>query len=445
MHTTREASGPQEWPSTGFHWGPDLAGSRNEGWQAVGQYSIVGSVRELALVPSLPALTAHVALGPRVVEGRHLGRPIEGTGVSTDPRTSRLAAIAEVVERYCAVQPPAPGLLVRASSEALGRSAVPPSAFSLLSARQYVSIPALRPLRGDTVTDWCPGFSLTHDRGAWVPAALCYLSLDRRPPNDFLAESTTTGMACHVSLASAVHAALCEVLERDALAIVWHNGLKARRLETAGTVLSDLVATGDGDCRFELYELPTDSPYPVVVCLAGASCGSPGAAVGAGCRPDHVGAAVRALCEAAQVFSRLSAHPPQPPRQVRTFADHAALYAQPGPARLLRGLLGGGSVAALADMPARSARPPSHALGWLVDRLAEVGMEVVVLDMTPPDVRLAGLHVVRVVVPGLLDVNADARYPRLGGRRLYELPVALGLRGAPAAEHELNRLPIPLA
>jgi ribosomal protein S12 methylthiotransferase accessory factor len=80
-----------------------------------------------------------------------------------------------------------------------------------------------------------------------------------------------------------------------------------------------------------------------------------------------------------------------------------------------------------------------------VDALTALDLEVLVVDLTSSDVASAGFHVVRVVIPGTVDMNTDERFARLGGGRLYNLPVKLGLAERPRAEADLNRHPVPLA
>jgi ribosomal protein S12 methylthiotransferase accessory factor len=66
-------------------------------------------------------------------------------------------------------------------------------------------------------------------------------------------------------------------------------------------------------------------------------------------------------------------------------------------------------------------------------RLAErAGLDFLVVDQTRPDIEAP---VVRVIVPGLRHF-----YRRFGPGRLYDVPVKLGLRDRPLAEHELNPL-----
>ncbi len=66
----------------------------------------------------------------------------------------------------------------------------------------------------------------------------------------------------------------------------------------------------------------------------------------------------------------------------------------------------------------------------LVRRAAAVGLEVIVLDQTRPEM---GLHVVKVMVPQMRHF-----WRRLGPGRLYDAPVRAGRLAAPLAEDQLN-------
>ena len=67
-----------------------------------------------------------------------------------------------------------------------------------------------------------------------------------------------------------------------------------------------------------------------------------------------------------------------------------------------------------------------------VNLAKRAGLDFLVLDQTRPDIEAP---VVRVIVPGLRHF-----YRRFGPGRLYDVPVKLGLRDRPLAEHELNPL-----
>jgi ribosomal protein S12 methylthiotransferase accessory factor len=95
-------------------------------------------------------------------------------------------------------------------------------------------------------------------------------------------------------------------------------------------------------------------------------------------------------------------------------------------------------------LPSTTAPAVRHRYGWQPDlhadvrliqsRLEALGLEVLVLDQTRPDI---GLPVVKVIVPGLRHF-----WSRLAQGRLYDVPVTLGRLDKPSAYDELN--PIPL-
>jgi len=74
--------------------------------------------------------------------------------------------------------------------------------------------------------------------------------------------------------------------------------------------------------------------------------------------------------------------------------------------------------------------------------MASAGHRPVSFDITTPDVALAGLRVVRVVVPGLYP-NAPTAFAYLGGGRQFDVPVEQGWLCQARASDELILTPIP--
>jgi oxazoline/thiazoline synthase len=70
----------------------------------------------------------------------------------------------------------------------------------------------------------------------------------------------------------------------------------------------------------------------------------------------------------------------------------------------------------------------------LREKVESLGMELLVLDQTRPDI---GLPVARVIVPGMRHFWA-----RLGPGRLYDVPVTLGRLARPRSFDELNPVPM---
>jgi ribosomal protein S12 methylthiotransferase accessory factor len=89
---------------------------------------------------------------------------------------------------------------------------------------------------------------------------------------------------------------------------------------------------------------------------------------------------------------------------------------------------------------------PEEGVGDLervVALFASRGLDVIAVDLTAPDVEQCGYCVTKVLVPGLQPLEGDHSHRFLGGSRLYDVPVELGLRATAASLEDLNPDPHP--
>jgi len=94
---------------------------------------------------------------------------------------------------------------------------------------------------------------------------------------------------------------------------------------------------------------------------------------------------------------------------------------------------------------------PDHSTGRVLDDidhcvtcLGRAGYEVIVADVTTPDIAEVGLSVVRVIVPGLAPLHSNHLRPFLGVRRIFEVPFRLEWnRRGWSPESGLNPFPHP--
>jgi ribosomal protein S12 methylthiotransferase accessory factor len=80
-----------------------------------------------------------------------------------------------------------------------------------------------------------------------------------------------------------------------------------------------------------------------------------------------------------------------------------------------------------------------------VEALTGAGCRVAYVDLTTDDVAPYGIRVVRTIATGLQPIHFGHGEERLGGRRLFEVPRALGHATASRTEADLNPCPHPLA
>ncbi|MGJ2238113.1 YcaO-like family protein [Clavibacter sepedonicus] len=367
-----------------------------------------------------------------------------GAGHSfADPDAVLGAAVGEAVERYCGNLVPAG--LVRSSARRLraaGRPVLGPTALALYSAAQHASgLLPVAVLDDDAVVDWTEAERLGTGERLLVPASLVWVAHALLVP-PAMHPIMQAGLATGRTADEALWGGLGEVIERDAMTRAWTDGDGLVELEVP-RALHDL-ARGPADalsCRWFLF--PHASGLPIVgALLADARTGYLTLGMASGGLPRR--AARKALGEALQLqlfqadlddpagpymaAARDPRSPLKPWRADRAYrrsyrpdlADvvdygcHLQLHLDPGVQRAFHEELERSITNRLPldDVSGRWDGP--HRLGELVEELRAQGREVLAVDVTLPEIRRAGLHVTRVIVPGLRS-NAPHALPFLGG------------------------------
>jgi bacteriocin biosynthesis cyclodehydratase domain-containing protein len=366
-------------------------------------------------------------------------------------RQARDSALGEALERHAAMTW-RPQRTITSTYDGLGRPGLHPRDLVLFADDQYDALP-FQPWRPETELEWVPAQSMVTGDEVWIPLLATHLGY-RPPPAAALFPPTSNGFAAGTDRDGATLRALLEVIERDAFMIAWSHRLPGRCVAAADVPDEQTRGIAATHARrgieIVVHLLPTDTMASVALGIAW-SDRTPAAVVGLGAALDPVGAARSAVLEAAQARPLLRARLTQPevrvrmaevvaaPEKVASLGDHSLLYADLGTAtsgmRFLR-------EAPRQRWPEASAPVPAD-LPVLVESLAEVAGDVLAVDMTPPDVAVLGVRVVRGLVPGFVPIWFGANQARLGGRRLLEMPGRIGLR--PARLDELNLDPHPMA
>ena len=362
---------------------------------------------------------------------------------------ARAASIGEAIERYSATF--VPDGLPTASAAELGACVASPESFALFHERQHVpGFPFARFTRS-TRMSFVEGFSLADGRPAYLPAQLVYLHYGRSDPP--IGYPTSNGLACGPTLAEAVLAALLEVVERDAMMLVWANRLSLPRLSwvddpTIGALDGQAFApTGLG---YTAIDTSAFFGIPAAIGVVHGAKGDRAAiGIGGGCAPS-VGDAWRTSVAEAFAVHRwlrglLAVSPPPIDRleDVRTLEDHTLFHGTPDRAEELEFLEASGDERSTTDVPALPGDTPGEIVAEIVRRLSEQCVSVYAVDVTSPDVDELGLKVARVVAPQLCALDVFGAAPYRGGERLYRAAFEADLLDRPLAYDELNPLPHP--
>jgi bacteriocin biosynthesis cyclodehydratase domain-containing protein len=357
---------------------------------------------------------------------------------------ARASALGEALERYSGVysgdEP-----TIRARYADLGADAVHPNASMLFSDRQFdgraesnakhiMFQTVADPLDEQAELDWTPMWSLTQERTRYVPSALLFYGYPQRGGMYSIADSN--GCAAGTSIEDAALQGFYELVERDSVAIWWYNRLRRRGfdLDSLNEPWVDTVRTEYAKLGREVWALDLTSDFgipTVVACSRRVDKPAEDIIFGFGSHHDARIAGLRAVSELNQFLPFVafigadgagyrSADPTQREwwSQARV-ADHPYLLPDPGQ-----------SPAGVADLTLPTGDDLAEDLLVCQELVRAKGMDLLVIDMTRPDI---GLPVVKVMVPGMRHF-----WNRYAPGRLYDVPVTQGWLPSALTEDQLN-------
>ena len=418
---------------------------------------ITGVVSTLTADPIDPDGVLHVytsgrnlALTSRTLDGLRVNMRRGASGKGMTDIQARASGLCEAIERYSAVfQGDEPR--IHASFHQRAGDAIHPSACMLFSDAQYASriewnqrhAPANRipePFDDAALVEWTPVWSLTRSTIRYLPTSYCYLNYPYREGERTACISTSTGNAAGNTLEEACLQGVLELIERDAVALWWYN--RARRPGVALATFDDaqidrlLRVYAERNREVWVLDVTSDLGIPTFAALSRRIDSTvEDIIMGFGAHLDARVAVRRALSELNQGLAasiareQATAEPTWEERDAWQWAETATLANQPhlapddtAPHR---------TRADCGDLANDNLRDDV----LTCQRSLEArGLEVLILDLTRPDV---GLPVVKVVVPGLRPY-----FPRFAPGRLFVVPAQLGWTGAPLSEQQLNPVPM---
>ncbi|KVN37951.1 bacteriocin biosynthesis cyclodehydratase [Burkholderia stagnalis] len=359
------------------------------------------------------------------------------SGKGRTDEQARASALCEALERFSSVYQ-GDEAKVTGSMEALladpacDAEPIHVNALQQFSERQFDAREAINALTRDIrkqvpprftardVIDWTPAWSLVSGKRRLVPLSYCYAETPDSAQADVACVHNPNGCAAGSTLDEAILQGMLELIERDAVAIWWYNRIPRPGIDLASfeePYFDALVREYDSfGWRLWALDITHDLGVPSVAALA-ENPADGRFSIGFGCHLDARIAVQRALTEVNQLLD-IAADAPHPWDREK-LSETGFLY----PANDVRRTTG-------STWPPIDADTLPAAIAHCVGKIAAAGMDVLVVDKTRPDI---GLSVAQVIAPGLCHF-----WPRLGARRLYSVPVALGWLDAPCDESALN-------
>ena len=373
--------------------------------------------------PDAPGLVFFGAEADPARLGPHnIGLSVTGfAGSGLDPRQAFESCVGEGIE-YLSQFAQQDDPLARGSTTARA------SQFDPLAKEFVEAVLAVRGIAADRHVQWMPVNRIVDGAACWFPADLCL----RRAGADFLPPlKLSTGCAAGATHSAATLHAMLELIERDAAALWWRGGRRARAIspesnagQTAVALLTRLRC-GKNDRRTLLLDITTDLGVPVVAAFS-TSLNGHGFALGLGARPDLTQAVCSAIFEMCQ--SELSLHVITAKRRQ---SGDAALNDSDRHQLARAANLNPNDYPLLQPEDGAKAQPPvaGDPMAAILERLAAHGIVAYSLDLTRPQF---GVPVVRVLAPGLQSDPCEIVSDRLasaiaetGGGTKYHGGIAL--------------------
>jgi ribosomal protein S12 methylthiotransferase accessory factor len=366
----------------------------------------------------------------------------------TDERALFLALV-EGLERYSTCVHKEEQFIWAAADE-LGRDALDLDTLPKCSKTELLNPRC--PLRQPTKTEpirWVRGLSLREGRIVYIPAVMAYLTAGYESPAERISLSITTGCAAHTSFEDALLHGICEVVERDAISLVWLQKLTLPRisLDRISPLLSPYWNCYQRsfrhiECIF--FDATTDVGIPTVYGIQIArfntrlrtivSCSTD-------LNPDTAIAKVIRDMASMSIALRSQRKIPDIWDDFSGVLDGAIYMARADQADAFDFLLQSNRRKLLSEMTASSVGNIDQRLHEVLKALFQAGREVYAVDLSTDEAVRSGIRAVRVLIPSLQPLSFHYRARYLGHPRLYDAPKQMGYTALP--EEKLNRWPQP--
>jgi ribosomal protein S12 methylthiotransferase accessory factor len=419
---------------------------------------IINSILEHSEIPGEPRFfhyTAHLAHLNRILPVKNF--PEIAGGASIDRYEAKMRAIGEAIERYAGSLYFDDEIIYNTYNE-LSDKALNPDFFPTCSDQEYANPKNfLSKPRKDASLGWVSAFSYTKGKEVVIPASYVYLTYMPKVGEELITMPISTGLAAGQNLYDSTLAGLCEVIERDAMMIMWLNQLSVSMIDIDTIDNNDIIERikriENVGIRPYLFDMTTDIGIPSVFVILVSETGvRPIITVAAAAHPNPIKACTKALDEGIATrrycIVRLMKETEKPKfndlSRIRTLEHHLLLYAYPEMATAFEFLFQSDRTIMLKDMPKIEGTSESILKG-ILHRLLKLNLEVLICDLTREDIKQSGFSVVKVIIPKMQPLSIDHNIRYLGVQRLYELPRRLGYTDEPTKEESLNPFPHPFA
>lgn len=381
-----------------------------------------------------------------LTDRKHVG---QSAGCGFNWTDSILGAIGETVERYAPAFFPVSDSIV-SSYKNMKEKSIHPNEFALFHEKQYNDSDfgkMIKPFTEDTKLTWISCDDLTSGEKVYVPAQFVYM-----PFNDdglLVNIPSSTGLASHTDYYKAILNGIYESIERDSFSLTWFQKIVPPKIIISKDLEIFINKRFNSNYEWHLFDITYDLNTPTTFgfCFGETEYGK-FLAVGASTRSTLGESLIKTIQEIGQsvpcfrfmLEERKGKAIPEP-EQLWNFDDHSWYYTakQESWSALdrWRNVLPSKSV----DLYETDNKEDYEKIKEVVSELKSNKYNVLVKDITTPDLRQVGFFSMRVFIPQLIQLSGAYKLYHLGGKRLYEVPKKMGYKTYDF--NELNKDPHP--
>ena len=371
-----------------------------------------------------------------------------GSGASESLDEAFICALVEALERYASMVYLNAEIEIASASELSGNcldvSRIPRCSQKELADPKCntIVLDENEPIR------WVKGYSIVKDQCEYVPLVMSHLLTELWPSERFWIP-ISTGIAAHTDYYTAVVSAICEVIERDALAITWLAQLPLPRVKLDKEPPQHCLRRFNNlkNSQLTQYFFDATSEFNIPSIYSVQLCeGHPTLSQFVSCATDFsaYSACSKTIREAGNARIMFQ-NPMKIPDRVEDFhaLEHGAAYMGLAKHReAFNFLLESEGETKISSMGIGLPTTPKAKLKYLIDQFKSKGMDIAIVDLTTDDLRENGLWVIRAIIPDLMPMPYVQRARFLGHPRLYQYAEKMGVR---LTEADINPYPQPFA
>lgn len=377
------------------------------------------------------------------------------SGFSFFKNVAIMKVLGEGIERYC-LDHYYPDNLVFSKSEEIKFHHLDPLKTISFSSRQLKKKEFNKfRINEKSKFGWIKGISLNQKESVLMPSQLVifnYKILDGEPQ---ISLPMSTGAALGLSLTDALYRGICEVVERDAFMISYLNRLNSPRLDLFSikdAAINEIIEIYNR-YRLELFviDITTDLQIPAFAAITLDRTGlgpavSMGLKAGLNIKETIIGAIEESLMTRSWerdnfIYGNSFEKQDSKRKEDSDLVEKAHYWFSISKIKYLNFWLNNRNILRLNKRTLNIKH--ENMLNKVVNLLQRKSMEIFYVDITDKKIKEYGFTVVKVVIPQLQQLYLNEKYPYLGGKRLYTVPVDMGFLKKPKHEHELNKIPHP--